>query len=163
MNIFVVNQDPVIAAQSLCDRHVPKMLLESAQLLCSAFHTNGPLVLNIPYKLSYKNHHCTKWARQSTDNFNWLLQHAKGIASEFNLRFNKLHSCEKILSWCEQNMSELAFPATSLTDFAQAMPVTYKNKDVVKAYRAYYKTDKSRFARWSKGRSAPDWWNNELP
>jgi hypothetical protein len=158
VNIFVVNQDPVIAAQSLCDKHVPKMLLESTQLLCSAFHTNGPLALNIPYKLSYKNHPCTKWVRQSQDNFEWLLQHSKGIVSEFNLRFNKPHACEKILNWCEQNMSELTFSARTLTDFAQAMPENYKSKDAVSAYRTYYRIDKSRFAQWNKGRNAPDWW-----
>ena len=29
MNIFVVDQDPRIAAQSLCDKHVVKMILDS--------------------------------------------------------------------------------------------------------------------------------------
>ena len=33
MNIFVLDSDPAIAAQMLCDKHVVKMILESAQLL----------------------------------------------------------------------------------------------------------------------------------
>ena len=37
MNIFILNEDPEIAAQELCDKHVVKMILETAQMLCSAF------------------------------------------------------------------------------------------------------------------------------
>jgi hypothetical protein len=36
VNIFVVDRDPIIAAQSLCDKHVNSQLRESAQMLCSA-------------------------------------------------------------------------------------------------------------------------------
>ena len=36
MNIFYVDQDPVKAAQMMCDKHIIKMILESAQMLCSA-------------------------------------------------------------------------------------------------------------------------------
>ena len=33
MNIFVLHKDPTVAAQMLCDKHVPKMIVESAQML----------------------------------------------------------------------------------------------------------------------------------
>jgi len=33
MNIFILDKDPVVAAQMLCDKHVPKMLVESGQML----------------------------------------------------------------------------------------------------------------------------------
>ena len=36
MNIFILHEDPVVAAQMLCDRHVPKMIVESAQMLSTA-------------------------------------------------------------------------------------------------------------------------------
>jgi len=36
MNIFMVDMDPIVAAQSLVDRHVVKMVLESSQLLSTA-------------------------------------------------------------------------------------------------------------------------------
>ena len=35
MNIFYLHKDPVIAAEMSCDKHVVKMILESAQLLCT--------------------------------------------------------------------------------------------------------------------------------
>ena len=36
MNIFILDEDPVIAARMLCDRHIPKMIVESAQMLSTA-------------------------------------------------------------------------------------------------------------------------------
>ena len=36
MNIFYVNSDPEVAARSMVDRHVVKMILETAQLLSTA-------------------------------------------------------------------------------------------------------------------------------
>ena len=38
MNIFFLDKDPVIAAQSQFDIHVNKMMIESAQLLSTAHH-----------------------------------------------------------------------------------------------------------------------------
>ena len=36
MNIFVLDENPVIAAKMACDKHIVKMILESAQMLCTA-------------------------------------------------------------------------------------------------------------------------------
>ena len=36
MNIFYLHPDPTIAAQMMCDKHVLKMVLETAQLLSTA-------------------------------------------------------------------------------------------------------------------------------
>ena len=36
MNIFYVDKDPKIAAKMMCDKHIIKMILESAQMLCTA-------------------------------------------------------------------------------------------------------------------------------
>ena len=36
MNIFALDKDPVVAAQMSCDKHIVKMILESAQMLCTA-------------------------------------------------------------------------------------------------------------------------------
>jgi hypothetical protein len=50
-------------------------------------------------------------------------------------------------------------PRKGLTEFAQAMPEDYKQKDPVEAYRLYYQMDKSEIASW-KIRGAPEWWEN---
>ena len=36
MNIFALHQHPVVAAKQHCDKHVVKMILETAQLLSNA-------------------------------------------------------------------------------------------------------------------------------
>ena len=36
MNIFILDTDPIVAAQLQCDKHVVKMIVESAQMLSTA-------------------------------------------------------------------------------------------------------------------------------
>ena len=36
MNIFILDHNPKIVAQSQCDKHVVKMIVESAQMLSTA-------------------------------------------------------------------------------------------------------------------------------
>ena len=33
MNLFILNVDPIVAAQDQCDKHVVKMIVESGQML----------------------------------------------------------------------------------------------------------------------------------
>ena len=63
MNIFVVDHDPFVAAKMLCDKHVVKMILETAQLLSTAHHLTGsPLACKL-YKMTHKNHPSAVWVR----------------------------------------------------------------------------------------------------
>ena len=151
MNIFVTDKDPVIAAQNLCDKHVIKMILESAQMLCAAFE-NG----EAPYKRSHYNHPCTKWARESQSNYEWLLTHAYALCDEYSSRYNKTHKSLETIDWCNIHYSELNMPDIGLTPFAQAMPDQYKNANVMQAYRDYYNGEKAYFSKW-KSQIIPPW------
>ena len=42
MNIFYLDECPVKAAQVQYNKHVVKMILESAQMLCTAHHETYP-------------------------------------------------------------------------------------------------------------------------
>lgn len=156
MNIFVLDLDPVKSAVCQCDEHVVKMVLESAQMLCSAFE-NG----DAPYRRTHYNHPCSVWVRQSKDNFNWLVNHGLALADEYSRRFpNKVHKSRAVIEWCQQNVHLITFPTTGLTPFAQAMPDEYKlDNDPVSAYRAYYINEK-KFATW-KYSSKPDWYTGK--
>jgi len=156
VNIFVLHENPTIAAQYQCDKHVPKMVLETAQLLCSAFPEGVA-----PYKPTHLNHPCTKWVKASSSNWHWLLTHGFALCNEYTHRFKKTHACERVMLWLMENHENISLGALGVTPFAQAMPVEYRNDNAVEAYRLYYKKDKSRFAKWIKGRSAPEWWNYE--
>ena len=151
MNIFAVDKDPKISAQQLCDKHVVKMILESAQMLCSAY-PNG----DAPYKRAFYNHPCTIWARESQENYEWLLTHAYAMCQEYTRRYRKVHKSIDAIEWCGKNYIKLRLPRKGLTKFAQAMPEQYKNKCSVTAYRSYYNGEKAGFATWKK-RETPKW------
>ena len=155
MNIFAVDNDPKIAAQQLCDKHVVKMILESAQMLCAVF-PNG----DAPYKRAFYNHPCTKWARESVENYEWLLNHAYAMCQEYTRRYGKVHKSLNAIGWCGSNYHKLNIPSKGLTPFAQAMPEEYKNNCGVTAYRSYYNGEKAYFAKWTK-RKTPNWFQME--
>ena len=56
MNIFFLDKDPKIAAQMQCDKHVVKMILETAQMLSTAARAQGH---DIGYKSAYHKHPMT--------------------------------------------------------------------------------------------------------
>jgi hypothetical protein len=161
MNIFVLDEDPYASARMMCDKHIPKMVVESAQMMASALRRHGatdedmPLTKSgTPYKGGYQHHPCTVWAGENQENFDWLADHAYKLLSEYWKRFDKEHACtEPIIHM--YNM-ELDLPEGELTPFAQAMPDEFKHEDAVQAYRAYYHS--KTFAKWEKGTPAPDWW-----
>lgn len=75
MNIFVLSLDPFEAASMQCDKHVVKMVLETAQILSTV-----KTLLNeegAPYKPTHVNHPCVTWAK-ITENRRWLTWHLKG-------------------------------------------------------------------------------------
>lgn len=153
MNIFVLDEDPIKAAQYQCDKHVVKMALESAQLLCSPFEKSVA-----PYKRTHYNHPCAKWARASRENYIWLFRHAMGLAEEYSFRYSKRHKSQDVIEWCGAHADVLLnLPPLQMTERPQALPEKYKNPDVVTAYRNYYLGDKAAFARWTR-REQPDWW-----
>ena len=166
MNIFVLDKDPIIAAKYMDDVRLPKMCVESAQMLASALRRHGatdkqmPLTkAGKPYKGGYKHHPCTIFAGDTRDNFMWLADHALALCSEYAKRFGKTHACEEPIRYMSK-LGELGWiPKGELTPFAQAMPDEYKDDDAVKAYRSYYKSK-----QYSKGgvryvrTDVPDWW-----
>lgn len=151
MNIFILDDSPAIAARMLCDKHVVKMILESAQLLCTVYGVGAP------YKPTHKNHPCTKWVRESQQNYDWLCAHAHEMCAEYERRYKKIHKSKAVISFCSV-LSTL--PNVGLTQFAQAMPDQYKNNSAVTAYRNYYIGEKSKFAVW-KHCAQPNWWVNQ--
>ena len=96
MNIFYLHPNPVKAAGYFYDKHKVKMILECAQMLCTAHHAydNGH---NVPYKKAHLNHPSTIWVRESIHHYNWLYEHMLAIGKEYTARYNKYHmSIEKM-------------------------------------------------------------------
>jgi hypothetical protein len=152
MNIFVLSENVKEAAEWHVDRHVVKMPLESAQMLCTALIING--CNDVAYKPAHVKHPCTLWAAATRSNFEWLCRLGIELCAEYTYRYGREHASEKVIRSCYEKHSSI--PPGSLTSFAQAMPIEYKGECAITAYRLYYVKGKSHLASW-KHRSKPDW------
>ena len=139
MNIFYLHECPDKAARLQYNKHVVKMILESAQMLCTAHHCYGDKyqVENVPYKQAHLNHPSTVWTRRSKSTYMWLYNHMMALGDEYTKRYGKTHlsitKCKDFLAipprhiqgddWCQP---------------PQAMPDEYKDKCSIQAYWNYY-------------------------
>ena len=174
MNIFAVHDDPIISAQMLPDKHVTKMILESAQMLSivySAHYWDIGEVMKVdgtPFKTAkgaFKKHPCTIWAADSFPNCAWLIQHACGMCHEFVHRYGKQHGLTKSL-WDVKCLFHriTGVPITvwqDVTGFARAMPEDIKfdmSIDDVSAYRKYLNTKEWAYYNYLRRPDRrPDW------
>jgi predicted O-linked N-acetylglucosamine transferase (SPINDLY family) len=158
MNIFYLDRDPVICAQYHCNKHVVKMILETAQVLSAAHRLVDGIgdEDEVLYKLTHKNHPSTVWARENESNYNWLYRLFLELCVEYTYRYDKTHATytrlNHILKIAPNNISK------NKMFFAppQCMPDEYKSMDTVKSYRAYYVGDKARMLQY-KDRPIPSW------
>lgn len=162
MNVFVVDEDPEAAARALHDDHLGKMLIESAQLLCTALWSHG---VAAPYRPTHEGHPCAVWTRSTRDNFRWLGLYAASLATEYEHRFVRSHASARVAELAVG--LGLTIPEGPLTDHPLAMPDAYRGArraaptaEAVPLYRAYYRgeklTPRGRDARWTR-RGAPAW------
>ena len=141
MNIFYLDSDPVKAAQIQYNKHVVKMILESAQMLCTAHHHygNGD---NVPYKKAHYNHPSTIWCRQNASQYMWLYDHMIALGKEYTKRYKKTHLT---ITKCAEVLKQLppTIPETIFTEPPQCMPDQYKViGDSLSAYWNYYEQEK---------------------
>ena len=175
MNIFYISEDPVQAAQWMVDKHVVKMILESAQLLSTAHRildgvqfvgktATGRNVKrwrlddsreNVVYQATHVNHPSAVWCRQSLENYGWLVDHLHALLNEYTYRYGKKHKCQEMAYY-------IYSPPYNLKDWdwtpmPSAMAEEYKiSEDPLINYQNYYKIGKSKMHKWTK-RDKPEW------
>ena len=152
MNIFILDEDPLLAAHYQCNRHIVKMTLETAQILCTVHHKAG---MTAPYRPTHKNHPCVIWAGECAMNYYWLLKHGIGLSREYTRRYGKIHKSGDVM--LSLDTPDLPFNNGSMTPFALAVPECYRGDDPVESYRSYYIHEKGSIAEWPDG-LVPPWW-----
>jgi hypothetical protein len=162
LNIFAVDEDPAVAAQMLCDQHVSKMILESAQMLSYVADRYGHPAL---YKAtgSHKNHPCTLWAGNRRKNWQWLVDHSLAMEKEKIYRTGKGHMSAEVIRYYVKNNYGPPEDHLLVEPFALCIPEQYRPTGGVLAYREFYLKDKQFFKNgkrptWKK-RSPPSWWS----
>ncbi|STX27926.1 Uncharacterised protein [Legionella beliardensis] len=151
MNIFYFDEDIQTCALYHCDAHVVKMILESAQILCTVLWINN---IPAPYRPTHQSHPCVLWANQSLANWNWLKDLSGALNEEYKYRFNrdKNHkSYDVVLA-----LDPPPLPDLGLTKITQVLPDEYRHENPVLAYRQYFRGHKSHLAKWTK-RDIPVW------
>lgn len=183
MNIFYLDHDPVQAARWMVDKHVVKMILESAQLLSTAHRVlDGmeqvrqrlvPGTLENPkyrkhkvwilpdsreeimYQATHVNHPSAVWCRQSVENYTWLSDHLYALLDEYTYRYEKRHKCTDLAYSLQSPPKNLE--AWDWTPMPSAMADEYKiSDDPLTNYKNYYKIGKSNMHKWTK-REKPEW------
>jgi len=155
MNYFYVEEDPTSAAQALCDKHVIKMGLETAQMLSTAHRLLETPQAPFVYKPTHSNHPSTKWLRSSQIAYKHGLQHLCALFDEYRHRYSKTHATERLLPYLSQVPE--ALPDLPFVDPPQCMYDECRGSDTVAAYRDYYWVRRNEIdMRWTK-REAPAW------
>jgi hypothetical protein len=112
MNIFVLDESPIVSAQEQCDKHVVKMIVESAQMLSTAHRMldgeqerrrskSGKTMSKywklpderegLLYKAVHMGHPCTVWSMESRANYVWHYIHFVALCDEYQYRYGKKH------------------------------------------------------------------------
>ena len=151
MNIFILDKDIKKCAEYHCDKHVVKMILESAQILSTVIRING---IDFGYKPTHLNHPCILWAGDSLSNWKWLRKLARALNQEYKYRYEKKdnHKSFNLI----QSMPVPQIKDIGLTSFKLVMPEKYWNINPVTAYRNYYTGEKTSILNWTK-RTPPFW------
>ena len=146
MNIFVLDENPAKAAEYHCNKHVVKMIIESAQMLCSAHwlalekkiknkglsipskvKDRKSLILENskweqipPYSMTHIRHPCTAWTCFTYGNYMWLLELAQALSNEYTKRYKKTHKTQRVIDWLT-NHPPPGIPVQARTPFAVAI------------------------------------------
>ena len=175
MNIFYLDENPEIAATYHADKHVVKMILETAQLLSTAHRVlDGQMVIErdaanrrikrwkfsdereeILYKSTHVNHPSAIWVRASREHYEWTYRLFKALLAEYTYRYGKVHASTKLLQ-------ELAiYPQNALNKGFVPPPAAMDDEFIrstnrVENYRTYYIEGKSDLLQYTK-REKPPW------
>ena len=151
MNIFITDECPRKCAEALDDKRVIKMILESAQMLSTAIWERGGEGF---YRSTHINHPCSKWVRETKENYKWLFTHFLHLCEEYQNRFSKEHKCLQYFK--EMDDGYALVPEGKLTPF----PNCSLFKDDLNVFHAYKKTLAT---KWANDKRPPKWTNSEPP
>ena len=160
MNIFHLHKDPKICAEYHCDKHVVKMILETAQMLSTAYRRNFGDNDDL-YKTAYPKHPMTIWVGDSGGNFSWTMKLFEQLLNQYKIRYKKVHKTTRIFNLLNNNYKYWNELTGDFTDPPLCMPDDCKTDNVIDAYHNYYIHYKKDFATW-KNRNTPGWYSNGL-
>jgi len=165
MNIFAVSRHPRKCARALDDKRLNKMILETAQILCTVINEQSGEQVT-PYRSSHKNHPITLWASSNEDlaPIRWLYRLGIAYGEEIIHRRDRKHACHKVIEDLAERWVYLSMIEEDLTEDQfyngarhKGLGIDYSHLPVFKAYRKYLNT------RWPGDKRKPVWTNRKPP
>ena len=161
MNIFAVSADVDVCAQTLDNKRVNKMILETAQLLATAVRHNPRILGRTPdydklYKETHIAHPCTTWVGENIVNYCWTYDLLMALGVEYGYRNGKQAVDHKTI----REQGPLLKPEIltgELPDKWVNCSMFKENPDVFQAYRD------TLVAKWSMDRRPPVWSKRQPP
>jgi len=162
-NLYILDNYPKQVAACYIDNHVQSYIVDYAKILSACHHLNNPFAFKSSnkriYRMCFKNHTITKWARVNTSHYEWLFGLWEALCNEYAFRFNKTHKTEKIKSDLRRKPHLVR---SDEINFLQFLPDAFKVKNnAIQAYRNYYVEHFHSRAVWTN-RGQPDWWITHL-
>ena len=162
MNLFVLDPIPSVAARAHCNKHVVKMIVETAQVLSTVLHLKGATVDGM-YRPTHRAHPCTLWAASKWANFRWAASLGLALCAEYTERYGKRHKTqdllERLANWASQWQLEpqyIYFEFVGPGD-CLVMEAGTDVVDVVESYRKLYSLkDRKMSMVWPTDRR-PEW------
>lgn len=172
MNIFVLHTNPASAARMHCDKHVVKMIVEYAQILCYVHQSYDPVKSKraglYPATKSNLSNPCTRWTAENTTNYRWVYNLLVALLAEYEHRFKP---SEPKFVRTRQMLKPLGIPPRGMPSIKCTLPVDFVlvmgatpeciTSNAVDAYRRLYRIHKARFCKWTN-RKVPKWWSTPL-
>jgi hypothetical protein len=154
MNLFVTDPSPTLSAQALCDIRLRKMVLETAQMLCTEGRRRG--WQGMPYKPTHVNHPVVL-SLQNDGTFGWTKEYFLAISNEYAYRFEKDHK-SFIKCWYKIPKIDQSLPPTFHNSARNlSLSIDFTHLPIFDAYRAYL------IARWIKDQRHPTWTRRGAP
>jgi hypothetical protein len=155
MNIFHLHKDPVVCAQFHCDKHVVKMIVETAQMLSTAYRKRFDDEFlqddTLLYKSAFPHHPMTIWVGETGGNFRFTFTLLGCLLCEYMDRYDNVHSTTRIWSNLDSKLIKWRELSEDFTTPPLCMPDEYKCDNYIDAYRNYYIGEKKKFATYKNG------------
>ena len=158
MQLFILDRDPLAVPRMLCDAHVRKMCLETAQILSSVLCRQGKM-LSAGMPRPYNLNHPVVRALDTPWKVNWAVRFNRALHREYIRRFDKPHAYHPLCPVYRKRLFRR--PARMEPDWSFARDfrnTVISDPDIVLAYREYYRLKKKMIRNWKYTRtSEPEW------
>lgn len=146
MNIFAVSKHPRKCARALDDIRLNKMILETAQTLCTVINLEEKAKVT-PYRSSHTGNALIKWAHADPHHWSWLYHLGEAYGNEIIHRTGRRHASQLVIQGLTLNWPWLADEPRRDIEFLNRashskLGLDFTHLPVHEAYRDYLN------ARW---------------